>query len=77
MGNETKTISVFKLSEYDAYGIYKDKKKYYVSRLIGALFDFGVLEKVKDENKHENILFTQIEISNETVSEIHDAIFES
>ena len=74
IGNETKTITVFKLNEYDAYGIYKDKKKFYVTKVLSAMLDFNILERVKDENNHENIAIKEIDLSEGTIEELHKAI---
>ena len=76
MGNETKTITVFKLQEYDAYGIFAEKKAFYVTKVMGALFDFDILERVRDENKHENIIIKNETITDDLIADIHKAIIE-
>ena len=73
-GKESKTITVFKLDELDAYGIYSDKPSYYILKFLGALFDFDVLDKEKDENKHENIEIKNESISDETIIELFNAV---
>lgn len=74
MGTETKTITVFKLQEYDAYGLLEGKKAFYVSKLISALLDFDVIERVKDENEHENIVIKNSNVTDDLVVDIYKAI---
>ena len=74
IGNETKTVIAFKLQDYDAFGLLKEKKPYYITKLLGALFDYDVLDRVKDENKHENIILKNESITDELVADIHKAI---
>lgn len=74
MGKESKTVTTFKLQEFEGYGIYQSKPAFYPSKVITALIDFDILEKVKDENKHENILIKNEVVGDEVISEISKSI---
>ena len=75
MGNETKTMSIFKLIEHNAFGIYSDKKKYYVTRILSSLIDYDILERTRDDRNHEIILIKESSVNNDTIAEIHKSLF--
>ena len=74
IGNEDKAIKAFKLFEFDAFGIYAQKSQGYVFKFLTALFDYDILEKVKDELKHENIVLNEKSPNDEIIVEIYNAI---
>lgn len=73
-GKENKAITAFKLGEVEGYGIYSDKSAYYVLKFLGALFDYEIIDRIKDEQKWENIEIKNDSPSDETIIEIFNAL---
>ena len=73
-GKESKTITAFKLDENDSYGIYSAKPAYYVVKFLGALLDFEILNRVKDDKGHENLDLVNSEPDDDTIIEIYNAL---
>ena len=69
-GNETKVITSFRLNSFEAFGIFEDKPNYYITKFLGLLFDYDILDKTKDENNHENIVVLNYEPSDELILEL-------
>ena len=73
-GKDNKAISAFKLDELNGYGIYSEKPPYYVVKFLGALFDYEIIDRVKDEQKRENIELKNDSPSDETIIDIFNAL---
>ena len=69
-GNVTKVITSFRLNSFEAFGIFEDKPNYYITKFLGLLFDYDILDKTKDENNHENIVVLNYEPSDELILEL-------
>lgn len=73
-GKENKAITAFKLTEFDSYGIYSEKPAYFLVKLLGALFDYDVFDRVKDDANREKIIIKNENPSDETIIEIYNAV---
>lgn len=73
-GKENKAITAFKLIEFDAYGIYSEKPAFFLVKLLGALFDYDVFDRVKDDANREKIIIKTENPSDETIIEIYNAV---
>lgn len=72
-GKETKTVIVFKLNGYEAFGIYKEKTDRLIAKYIGLLLDFDVLEKTEDKEKHIKYLLSDSVFSKDTIVDMYKA----
>ena len=71
-GNESKTISSFRLNELgNAYGIFKEKNPYTASRFIYSMIDVGILKVVKN-GSYENLDINIEVLSDETIIKFID-----
>ena len=73
-GKETKTTTVFKLQDYEAYGIYSSVNERFIAKFIGVLVDYDIFEKVKDDKKHENYHLKEDNPSNAAIAEMYKTL---
>ena len=62
-GKNDKVIEIFGLDKENGYGMFSDKKEYFIPRLISILVDLNVIEKIKTEKGYFNYLIKQTELS--------------
>lgn len=49
MGKEDKVLSSFHLPNIEGFGIFKNKEEHTVTKIINALYDLDILEKIKND----------------------------
>ena len=74
-GIEDRTIVAFKLQSEEGYGMFKDKKLFFITKVIGSLYDLDVLEKYKNEKGYENIKLNQNTLTDNQVFALEDILF--
>ena len=75
IGKENKVISAFKLQGEYGFGLFKEKKQYWIKKVIEALFDLGVFESFKNEKGYINIKLLQRELSDSQVFALENIIY--
>lgn len=73
MGKEDKVLSGFHLPNKEGYGIFKNKEEHTVTKIINALYDLDILEKIK-KDKFTITLIKQDSISDNQLFTLKDLL---
>ena len=72
IGIEDKVIVSYKLQKEVGYGIYKDKKKSLINKIMNVLYDLNIIKKVKNQKGFENIDFLQNQLTDDQLFVLDD-----
>lgn len=75
VGKEDRVITAFKLQNEYGFGLFKEKKIYFINKIIDSLFDLGVFESFKNEKGFVNIKLMQSKLSDSQVFALENSIF--